>query len=545
MIVTKLDTSKFAKHGTVSVELPRKGLVLVTGDNGEGKSTIAEAVSQGVWNKSIRSKPGWRVDDTSGVRIEFEGGYVRRLVGKSKHKLEWRVGDHGAGEWPTRTKSQTELESHVGSHHVWRHACVFHTKDASVFTEASDAERKRLLEEVLELGRVEGAYRDAMKEVSALKVELAKNERTQEVAETKLAGLEEQKALLTGELEDVPDIDALRTRSRELKVEYDAALEASQAAQDEHSALNDAMIAAQVNATRAAAQLERFQTLGGVCAACDQEVDPAHRAKHEDAAQALVTAAKEKTAECLTVAKKAAVRAAEASTTAREAQAAYQEVVTAGREAVAAQKRNEATSTKADGIDESIAEAGTLAYEARVCTDASRLQLFEVQAAAQVLSYKGARAGMLAGAVASLTTLANDWLSRLGKPGLSVSFGSQSKNKKDVISDKISFELHGAGGGLGYGAASTGEQRRVDIALLLALGELAAESRGMSPDSTMFVDELFDGLDAEGVAAVVVLLRELSAERCVVVITHSKQLVTALAPDLHLEARNGTISGKQ
>ena len=41
MIVKNITTSRFAKHNKVDVALPRVGIVLVTGNNGEGKSTIS------------------------------------------------------------------------------------------------------------------------------------------------------------------------------------------------------------------------------------------------------------------------------------------------------------------------------------------------------------------------------------------------------------------------------------------------------------------------------------------------------------------------
>lgn len=544
MIVISISTSKFAKHHKVDVTLPAKGLVLVTGKNGHGKSTLPEAVAQCIWNKPIRGKPGWRMEETSGVRVDFEGGYVRRLVGKAKHQLEWLVGDAGAGEWPTRTKSQTELETHVGTFHVWRHACVFHTKDASVFTEATDAERKRLLEDVLELSRVEKAYRDGMKEVSVAKTELTAATHALQMARAKLTGLTDQKALLTGEYEDVPDLDAMREDGRELKrlldeqkQHYEEWQTALRSARESYSRLD-------VEFEQAKARRSRFQNMEGTCSECEQDLPDAHLAKQTADAQAAVYEIEVRHTKAYHEVQHWKEEVERARLELEDYRSKYDDNVSRGREAVATKKRNDDRRAKEQTIDAEITVAEEAVTEAEGVETKAAKSLAELEAAAQVLSYKGARAGMLAGSVESLETLANAWLQKLGLQHLQVKLGSQSENKKKVITDKISFEVIGAGGGYGYQAASTGEQRRIDIAMLLAIGELAGDSRGLSPESTMFVDELFDGLDHEGVAAVVSMLRELSRERCVVVITHSDRLVTSLAPDLHLVAQDGSISGK-
>ena len=201
MRIKSISTRNFAKHAAIDVSLPRAGIVLVTGKNGHGKSTIAEAVAQCLWNKSIRGEPGWREGAKSGVLVEFEGGHVNRAIAKTKHALSWSVGEFGAGDYSTRSKSQAELESHIGSFNVWRHACVFHTKDASIFTEATDASRKRLLEEVLELDRVERAYRNGLKEAAAVAKQVTTAEHTVALLRAEANATAEQLTVVSGMLE--------------------------------------------------------------------------------------------------------------------------------------------------------------------------------------------------------------------------------------------------------------------------------------------------------------------------------------------------------
>lgn len=545
MIVTKVSGRRFARWTKVDVELPRTGVVLVTGKNGHGKSTIVEAVAQGVWGQNLRGQPGWRVDEKSGVEIEFDGGHVRRSVSKSKHVLTWQVGEHGAAEFPTRTKSQAALDSHVGSFQVWRHACTFHTRDASRFTGATDAERKRLLEEVLELDRVEAGYRRAREEVKQAERSEERCGHALQRAEVARDGLTRTRGTLAAEIEDVPDLEAMRAEGRRLKAAVEAAEAKAKTSQDKHIAAVTSARTVQTELNAARVALSDFERLGPTCEACKQGIDPGHADRVRAELSAEIERLEAARTEADAVAEQCKVDVVAVNEAMGEARSAYQDNIAEGRAAVEAEKRNAARQAKLGTIDAEIEQADAAVADAKVELEAAIKLRAELEAAASVLSYQGARAAMLAAAVRGLEDLANDWLARLGLAALRVKLDSQSENKSGKVSDKISFEVEGAGGGLGYLAASTGEQRRIDIAMLLALGELAADSRGMSRESTLFVDELFDGLDDEGQEAVTVMLRELGEQRCVVVISHSAGLVHRLSPALHLVASDGTLSGNR
>lgn len=543
MRVRKVSGHKFAKWENVEVELPETGLVLITGKNGQGKSSLAEAVAQGVWNTPLTWKnPGWQTGAKSGVRVDFEGGHVRRSVAKSKHVLKWLVDDHGAGEYPTRTKSQTALESHVGSFHVWRHACTFHTKDAARFSEATDANRKRLLEEVLELDRVEAGYRKAREEVRAAKQELTAAEHAERLAEQEVTSAQKQIELMSGELEEAPDLHALRYEHARIVgrlKDLDEVITEKQAelqVHDEHLA--------NAKATLRAAQRRRehFDTLGGAeCPHCEQPVDTVYAAGIIDAA-ADEGATAQKNVEWYSSQRElfdSDLRAA-----VREQMELLQEKrdnEAEGKAGAAAERRNAERQAKLDALEAQKTDLEAALAHAKRNRAQAQTTVNELAAAASVLSYQGVRAALLDAAVRSLEELANHWLQRLGLANLRVEMSSQSEGKTGKVSDKISLDVHGAGGGHGYGNASTGQQRRLDIALLLAIGELAGQARGVDRGSTLFVDELFDGLDVEGTDAVCDMLREISQERCVVVITHSTDLIEALTPDLHLVVKDGEL----
>ena len=106
---------------------------------------------------------------------------------------------------------------------------------------------------------------------------------------------------------------------------------------------------------------------------------------------------------------------------------------------------------------------------------------------------------------------------------------SYSETARGEMTNKISMEVEGAGGGHGYKASSGGERKRIDIAVMLGLGDIARRLRG-ERGSTLFFDEAFDALDEAGLVAVVGVLRDLAQDRAVMVVSHSPTLIDLLKP---------------
>lgn len=542
MKVEKIQTRSFAKHDAVSIELPDEGVVLITGKNGHGKSTVIEAVAHGVWDRSLRGAPCWKAGANSGVEVTFDAGHVQRSVGKRK-ALKWKVGEHGAGEYPTRTKSQTALEQHVGSFDVWRRACTFSGDDASRFTRATDGDRKKLLEQILELDKLDAAHKQAREELrDAKQAATAARAAVTLHAERVLASEQRmQRAEQAAQDEPTEDLDALRDDARDIgekirKAKHDLA--------NEQTVLNGALqqegaCFQRINDTQA--KIDRVQAIGAECQHCGQAMDATHRdsllaelggaldiakgkrLKYRDEikAQREKTDALEQRIATLTTERATLVQRGVAAKEAEERRASWlKEAATAEQDAAAA--HSELTRHTVDAKE----------HEATAA---------HLEAAVIVLGLQGARAGVLSNAVEALEVHANTWLAVLGMDGLTVRIGSTSETKTGAVRDKISFEVEGAGGGQGYLGASTGERRRIDIAVMLGLWQLGTGTRGVTSASTLFVDEVFDGLDAEGVESVVRLLSHLASERCVVVVSHSQTLIDRLQPVAHHHAEEGEL----
>jgi DNA repair exonuclease SbcCD ATPase subunit len=178
------------------------------------------------------------------------------------------------------------------------------------------------------------------------------------------------------------------------------------------------------------------------------------------------------------------------------------------------------------------------ARKAAEVVDGLEAEEAELRAVETVLGTEGVRAHLLSEALGALETTANFWLSRLAPVGISVALKPYAEQKSGNVRDRISLEIEGAGGGNGYDGASTGEQRRIDIALLFALADLAS---GGEPRGTIFLDEVLDTLDPEGIELVSQALRELAADRAVMVVSHNEEAYDALKPDIHWTVENGHV----
>ncbi|NIV37092.1 MAG: hypothetical protein GWN58_48970 [Anaerolineae bacterium] len=132
-----------------------------------------------------------------------------------------------------------------------------------------------------------------------------------------------------------------------------------------------------------------------------------------------------------------------------------------------------------------------------------------------VLGVRGFRAHLLDEATGAIETIANTWLDTMNAP-MRIRLGVDSRLN-------VALEVDGVAGDQGYLGASSGERRRVDVALLLALADLAGSSTSREP-GTLFLDEVFDTLDPNGVSGVCEVLDILGESRAAVVITHSDDL---------------------
>lgn len=184
--------------------------------------------------------------------------------------------------------------------------------------------------------------------------------------------------------------------------------------------------------------------------------------------------------------------------------------------------------TIADSSDR-IEELGAAVVELEAAVVARTRETALLTSVEQVLGLRGVRAQILGDALASIEAFGNAQLDRLS-PDRPLRLKLRSYREKadgKGVTDAISLDVEGAAGGRGYRGASGGERRRLDVAILLAIAEVAQAAAGQE-GGTLFFDEALDALDADGVEAVASMLTDLAATRAVFLITHNQDLVQRL-----------------
>lgn len=222
-----------------------------------------------------------------------------------------------------------------------------------------------------------------------------------------------------------------------------------------------------------------------------------------------------------------------AVTAGRDADNALAALMARGQDRERALAALAARTREAEALRDEIAEAEALGAEDRETAAC-------LAAADTVLGAGGVRTRILAYALPYLGRRASVWLARLGRSGWSVRFAATRKGGMRGAAGEECITMTLAGPPKAdYAALSGGEAKRVDLALLLALGELARAVHG-GAGGTLWFDEVLDApLDAEGAEAAADALARLARDRAVVVVAHSPDVLRALRPTLHIDLGGG------
>lgn len=532
------------------VLFPETGLVQVTGKNGAGKSTLVEAISVACWGKTVRGTQPW-LGDTGFVEVEFADGMVVR---REKRKAKVTLSFHEKGQVPvvyeTTSKAQEALENRVGSWDVWRRSSVFTSVDAASFSLATDAERKRLLETVLGIDRFDEALDACRRDVKSLSAQHTALAREYAVAAARLDGarrrLEDAKTRAAEATDPGPKPQqpteiqaALRILESELKLRNDVLGQLH----NESAELRIEVRRAELAVAQARQNLDAKSS----CPTCGRPFDECSRAT-------LAQAVADAEAELPRVRELVRVKLADTIDRTNEARIAVDGLLAQQAEHRANLRAHSANlnaweqhsklfASAKDGVRDAAAELvdheETLDdLECRSHKFTCDLQV--LTAAEKALGTKGIRAHLLHRALGGLEQVSNAWLSRISGGAMSLRLSSYTEKATGGVRDAIALSIVGAGNGEGYRATSGGERRRVDVALVLGLGEMVTGARD-SMGGTVFADEVFDALDVDGIAYVSDALKELAAERCVVVISHNPSLLSALRADVRWRVEAGHV----
>jgi DNA repair exonuclease SbcCD ATPase subunit len=216
MRVDGLELDGYTNHKGTAVRFPSRGVMVVTGTNGSGKSSLLEAVGWAGWGQTLRGPSPVTAEGACTVNLAAGDVQVSRTrKGKGKVLLEWSTSGAAPTVYETPTKAQEALTRELGDFDRWRRTHVFTSVDAWGFADAPDAQRKLLLEQLLGLGCFDAALercrvdlKAAVKEASAASMKAAEARVRCDEQERAVAGLE----AAAGHVGAVGDIAALEVQ---------------------------------------------------------------------------------------------------------------------------------------------------------------------------------------------------------------------------------------------------------------------------------------------------------------------------------------------
>ncbi len=270
----KLSLTNLATHDATDLSFPERGVVVLTGSNGSGKSALMEAVATALWGESLRGELPWRVGVAGSAAIETDGLTATRKRSKAgSAKLEWVSGSDEPVAYETTSKAQAALEHLIGSYDVWRRTCVLSSIDSAAFSLARDSDRKRLLEEFLGLSLFDTALEACRKDKKEAAAKAAAAERARTEVNLKFSFAQTQLDQLRKELESLPpaaNLESMRAEGKELAARVDAL----KAQIREAEVRRIAVIKEQANVTASLrAEGERLSRLkDDTCITCGQNV---------------------------------------------------------------------------------------------------------------------------------------------------------------------------------------------------------------------------------------------------------------------------------
>jgi len=550
MLVRKIKLNNFMAHSSTDLALPDRGVVVVTGANGSGKSSLAEAIAVAGWGKSLRGSSCWVSGATclAEIAIEVAGKEIsisREASPKGRIRLTYAPQD---AKYATTSKAQAALQSYIGDFDTWRRCSIFSSQDASHFTLSTDAERKRLLENLLGLDRFDVALDKCRKDKKGLIAIQLKCERKQLENATRISSAKNLASNVKSKLEGLqakPVIKPVAASHRplaEIEREQKTLQEGLRGIQNDGYALRDKVAALKSNIAHAQQRLRAVSV--DSCPTCGQGIAESYAQKIRDTENATI----KKNMKALALTQKTHKKTHASIEGMQDKLHGLSDELTDARLAIQAvrleqEKENTIRDhlvSQLDGAREDVTSLEVARKKIARELDAVSFDLAILENVESVLGTKGVRAHILSSALGALELTSNKWLAEISNGEYSLRVTPYSEKKTGGHREAIAIHVDGIAGGNGYRGASGGQRRRIDVALLLGLAELAQASSQYN-GGTIFFDEVFDSLDASGVAAVSKVIAQLGQRMPVIIISHSASLVDTLQADLHYHIEDGAI----
>ena len=615
-------------------EVDRGGVNIIRGSNGAGKTTLFSALVwclyqinlKGSLNDAVATWKSRRPKDFRGTRVVVylmvDGDHYviarhLKFSGKSfgvpgeSDLLIFRANEEGeftkeclVSSVRGKSDSQEYIERLLGVDSRTFMNSVMFPQRSRRFVEVDNAEKRKLLEELFDLGFVDEMKSRATARVSKLSEELSEllNERTR--CETKRDGLEDRIADASAVLErwekrrseelvdlkaqsarlkkehdeterllssceyeiaklkpEVGDTESVRARSKEIDSIYQRALDEHSAAKVYLTQVGREISRIKVDIESKSEELEKVRT---VCPTCGNDLKKEQiasvkkkikseldrllaveghqeklyttaKGKLDDLGKAYDAAAREKEEKGDVLRRKV-----QQYTMAMANERSYSSLLPRLRKDFESVQERIAANKRGDGRPE-VADITALESERAVLTESIEgIEIAESNKSRSMKRYrwwidvgcssKGLKAYVFSAMLEQLNEYVKKYAERMG---LGVRFSV------DLTKTSAPFvtECYKDGEVVDYRDLSGGEKQRIDIAMLFAMHDLVS---GVVNFNVLIMDEVFEGLDQEGMEQAFDMIRVKGGkEMSVYVITHSTRVDAMNCKQLQVVKRNG------
>jgi DNA repair exonuclease SbcCD ATPase subunit len=156
-------------------------------------------------------------------------------------------------------------------------------------------------------------------------------------------------------------------------------------------------------------------------------------------------------------------------------------------------------------------------------------------------SRKGIRSYMLDRIVPFLNERVGHYLNILTEGGIEAVFHTTKELASGESRDNFNLEITNRNAADTYEGNSGGEKRRIDLGVALGFNDFLA-SRSGKRFNILLLDEVFEGIDEDGLYYVIKVLEDIARRKSsVLVITHRDELKSYFSDEILME-RNGGLS---
>ena len=154
-------------------------------------------------------------------------------------------------------------------------------------------------------------------------------------------------------------------------------------------------------------------------------------------------------------------------------------------------------------------------------------------------SRTGIRSYLLDGIVPFLNERVGHYLDILTDGGIEATFHTVKRLASGEARDNFNLEISNRDAADSYEGNSGGEKRRIDLGVALGFNDFLA-SRSGKRFSLLLLDEVFEGVDSDGLYYVIRVLEDIARRKSsVFVITHRDELKSYFSDEILLKRDNG------